>query len=114
MKTRTLILLAGLCSAGAFVQAQTNDAAANWSQHCARCHAKDGSADTKPGKKLKLKDYRDAAVQATFSDEEIIRVMVEGVTNDKGKQEMPSYTEKMSKEEMEALVPFIRGLATPQ
>ena len=43
------------------------DAAANWSEYCSRCHAKDGSGNTKPGRKLKLKDYRDAAVQAEMT-----------------------------------------------
>ncbi len=114
MKTRTLILVAVLCTAGAVARAQTNDPQTNWEKQCARCHAKDGSANTKPGKKLKLKDYRDPAVQALFSDEEIMKVMVEGITNDKGKQEMPSYTEKLSPEEMEALIPYVRSLASPQ
>ena len=117
MKTRTLLIIAALGAGGAIATAEdvvANDAATNWSKQCARCHGADGAADTKPGRKLKLKDYRDAAVQASFSDEEIIRVMVEGVTTDKGKQEMPSYTEKLSQAEMEALVPFVRSLAVPK
>tara|TARA_R110002167_G_scaffold291383_2_gene496213 strand:+ start:518 stop:856 length:339 start_codon:yes stop_codon:yes gene_type:complete len=88
------------------------DAAANWSEYCSRCHAKDGSGNTKPGRKLKLKDYRDAAVQAEMTDEDIIKYIVEGVTSDRGKEEMPSYTEKMTKDEIEAMVPFIRALKT--
>lgn len=114
MKTRTLILLASFCAAGVITHAQTNDPETNWSKQCARCHGKDGSGSTKLGKKLKLKDYRDAAVQAMFSDEEFMKVMVEGVTNDKGKQEMPSYTEKLTTAEMEALIPYVRAMATSQ
>ena len=113
MKTQTLLIVAALTT-GVMAHAQTNDPTTNWDKHCARCHAKDGSANTKPGKKLKLKDYRDPAVQALFSDEEIMRVMVEGITNDKGKQEMPSYTDKMTQEEMAALIPYVRSLASPQ
>ena len=119
MKTTTLLLLSAFGAAGAIATATAedvvaNDAATNWSKQCARCHAADGSGDTKPGRKLKLKDYRDAAVQATFTDEEILRYMVEGVTDDKGKKSMPAYTDKLSQAEMEALVPFVRSLAAPQ
>ncbi|MEY2529387.1 MAG: hypothetical protein QOJ05_1477, partial [Verrucomicrobiota bacterium] len=32
------------------------DAAANWNQHCASCHGKDGSGSTAMGKKLGVKD----------------------------------------------------------
>ena len=119
MKTTTYLMLAALGATGALVTVSAedviaNDAATNWSKHCARCHGKDGAADTKPGRKLQLKDYRDAAVQATFTDEEILHYIVEGYTNDKGKQEMPAYPEKLSQAEMEALVPFVRSLAAPK
>ena len=88
------------------------DAAENWSEYCSRCHAKDGSGNTKPGRKLKLKDYREAAVQAEMSDEDIIKYLIDGVTTDRGKEEMPSYKEKLTREEMDAMIPFIRALKT--
>ena len=113
MNIRTLLLLTTALSSGGVVFAQAGDPQANWEEYCARCHAKDGSGETKPGRKLKLQDYRDPAVQATFSDEEMIQLMVDGITNKRGKQEMPSYTEKMTMEEMQALVPYVRSLASP-
>lgn len=113
MTIRTPLLLAVALSSGGLISAQVNDPQTNWEEHCARCHAKDGSGETKPGRKLKLQDYRDPAVQATFSDEEIVQLMVDGITNKRGKQEMPSYTEKMTMEEMQALIPYVRSLASP-
>jgi cytochrome c6 len=111
MKTPKIILTLALFGfATSFVVAA--DAAANWTEHCSRCHAKDGSGNTKPGRKLKLKDYRDAAVQAEMSDEDILKYLVEGVTTDRGKAEMPSYSEKLTAEEREAMIPFIRTLKT--
>ena len=59
------------------------DAAANWAQHCASCHGKDGSGSTMMGKKLGVKDYRDAKVQAAFSDAEATRAIKEGVKTER-------------------------------
>ena len=112
MKTAKIILTLSL-SAIAVTFVAAADAEANWKEYCSRCHAKDGSGNTKPGRKLKLKDYRDAAVQAEMTDESIIKFMLEGVTTDRGKEEMPSYTEKMTRDEMDEMIPFIRALKTP-
>ncbi|MEL0642594.1 hypothetical protein V6260_18615, partial [Pseudoalteromonas aliena] len=50
---------------------------------------------TKVGKKLKLKDYTDAAVQAAMTDEEIIKVTTEGVVVD-GKEKMMGFKDELS------------------
>lgn len=113
MPFRITLLLSALLISGGMVSAEIDDPETNWQEYCARCHAKDGSGKTKPGRKLKLRDYRDPEVQASFSDEEIVRLMVEGITNKRGKQEMPSYVDDMTMEEMQALVPYVRSLASP-
>lgn len=111
MKASSVILLAALAGFGVS-SVLAADASENWDKLCSRCHAKDGSGDTKPGKKLKLKDYRDAAVQAEMTDEAMLKVITEGVTDDKGKKEMPDYTEKLTADERAAMIPFIRALKT--
>ena len=58
------------------------DAKENWDQLCAKCHGADGSGNTKMGKKLKVADYTDAAVQAKFTDEQLAKVTLEGSTKD--------------------------------
>ena len=77
--TKTALLIAPiiLCASATLAA----DAAANWAQHCASCHGKDGSGSTMMGKKLGIKDYRDAKVQAAFSDAEVERAIKEGVKN---------------------------------
>ena len=65
-----------IASAGIGVAA---DAAANWNQNCASCHGKDGGGSTMMGKKLGVKDYRDAKVHSAFSDAEAARAIKEGV-----------------------------------
>jgi mono/diheme cytochrome c family protein len=75
------------------------DAAATWNQHCASCHGKDGSGNTTMGKKNNVKDYRDAKVQAAFSD---------GV-KEGGKEKMKSFKDKLSDDDVKALVAYVRA-----
>ncbi len=96
-----MIASAGLASAG--------DATALWNQHCASCHGKDGSGSTMMGKKLGVKDYRDAKVQAAFSDGEAEKAIKEGVKTN-GKQSMKPFGEKLSDADIKALVTYIRSL----
>jgi cytochrome c oxidase cbb3-type subunit III len=83
-------------------------AAANWSTHCVRCHTLDGSGSSTLGQKLKLKDYTKAEAQASFTDEEALKAIKEGVTNSAGKKTMNPYAEKLSEQEMKDLVAFVR------
>ena len=78
------------------------DAAALWNQHCASCHGKDGSGSTMMGKKLSVKDYRDAKVQSAFTDGEAERAIKEGVKTN-GKQTMKPFGEKLSDADIKAL-----------
>ena len=84
------------------------DAAALWSQHCASCHGKDGSGSTMMGKKLGVKDYHDAKVQAAFSDAEAARAIKEGVKTS-GKETMKPFGSKLSDADIKALVAYVRS-----
>jgi mono/diheme cytochrome c family protein len=95
-----IVASAGIAFAG--------DATALWNQHCASCHGKDGSGSTMMGKKLNVKDYRDAKVQAAFSDGEAERAIKEGVKTN-GKQTMKPFGEKLSDADIKALVAHVRS-----
>ena len=82
----------------------------NWDAHCAKCHAADGTGSTKIGTKLKLKDYSKAEAQAAFTDAEALAAIKDGVKDAAGKFTMNPYGEKLTAEEMQALVPFVRAL----
>lgn len=84
------------------------DAAATWAQNCASCHGKDGSGSTMMGKKLGVKDYRDAKVQAAFSDSEAERAIKEGVKTS-GKETMKPFGSKLSDADIKALVKYVRS-----
>jgi hypothetical protein len=60
------------------------------------------------GKKLSIKDYRDAQVQAAFSDAEATKAIAEGVKTD-GKQTMKPFKDKISEADTKALVAHIRS-----
>ncbi len=80
--TKTVLFIAPiiLCASAAFAA----DAAANWNQHCASCHGKDGSGATMMGKKLGVKDYRDAKVQAGFTDAQAAQMIKRRQGQDEG------------------------------
>ena len=105
--TRTALLIVPIifCTSAAFAA----DAAANWSQHCASCHGKDGSGSTMMGKKLGVKDYRDAKVQAAFSDGEMESAIKNGV-KESGKDKMKPFGDKLSDADIKALVAYVRSL----
>jgi cytochrome c6 len=85
------------------------EAKENWDQLCTKCHAADGSGNTKMGKKLKVLDYTDAAVQAKFTDEHMLKVTLEGSTKD-GKELMKGFKEDLSEADAKALVAYIRAM----
>ena len=85
------------------------DASALWNQNCASCHGKDGSGSTRMGKKLNVKDYRDAKVQAAFTDSEAEKAIADGV-KENGKQVMKPSKEKFSEADIKALVAHLRSL----
>jgi mono/diheme cytochrome c family protein len=80
------------------------DAAANYVKHCAACHGKDGTGNTVQGKKTGAKDYtKDQSV----SDAAAIKAIKEGVTEG-GKEKMKAFGEKLSDDEIKALVAYVR------
>lgn len=83
-------------------------AADNWDNNCAKCHGADGSGSTKIGKKLKLKDYTDAKVQADLKDEDMVKAIKDGVQDANGKDRMKGFKDDLSDAEVTDLVAYIR------
>ncbi len=104
--THSLTVL--LCLAAA-TAASAADAQANWEEHCAKCHGVDGKGQTKMGKKLNIRDFSSAKVQAEFTDDQAFEAMKQGLMNAKGKVTMKAI-EGLSDEDMKALVPIVRSL----
>ena len=107
MNTKAKVALTGLALSLGTGVALAAPAADNWDNHCASCHGADGKAQTKTGKKLKLKDYTDAKVQAELKDEDMIKATAEGVVVD-GKEKMKGFKSELSMDEIKDLVAHIR------
>ena len=71
---------------------------------CAMCHGPDGAGKTTMGQALKIPDLHSADAQK-LSDAELTTIVA------KGKNKMPAYEAKLSKEQITLLVGFIRDLA---
>lgn len=81
--------------------------AENWENHCTKCHGDDGKGQTKAGKKLSVKDYTDAAVQAKMKDDEMTKAITDGISEG-GKEKMKAYKEELSAAEIKELVAYVR------
>lgn len=71
---------------------------------CAMCHGPDGAGKSPMGQALKIPDLHSEDVQK-LSDEQLTEIIA------KGKNKMPAYEAKLSKEQINKLVGFVRDLA---
>ena len=108
MKTRSKITAASLVFILGTALSFAASASENWENHCTKCHGADGKGLTKIGKKLALKDYTDATVQAGLKDEDMSKAIAEGVKDKKGKEVMKAYSPELSAPEVADLVAYIR------
>jgi len=104
MKTKIQILLIAATSIALTARsASAADAAENWVKDCASCHGKDGSGNTIMGKKSGVKNYQDPKVQADLTDAQAIQIIKDG------KEKMKSFKDKLTDDEIKALVAYIRA-----
>ena len=75
-----------------------------YTTHCVLCHGEDGTGKTDLGSGLGASDFNDKAFQDGITDEQIVEQIANG-TEDK----MFPFSDKLSSEEMHAMVPVIRG-----
>ncbi len=109
MKAITKIAIAGFALAFTAGAAQAAAASEIWENSCASCHGADGKAQTKQGKKLKVRDYTDPKVQAELKDDAMLVAILEGV-KENGKERMKGFKDEVSEAEAKDLVKFIRTL----
>jgi cytochrome c553 len=103
---KLIIIGVALLIVGA-VSVRAADAKENWEKSCTKCHGPDGKGKTTMGKKLEIKDYTDAKVQADLKDDAMIKAIKEGV-KDGDKTKMKGFGDALSDDEVKALVKFIR------
>src|SRR5208283_5475384 len=108
MKSPLLISAALAIAACAASAAEPAD---NWSALCASCHGKDATGNTRAGKKLGVKDLTVAANQKAFTDAEAFDALKKGLTASDGTDKMKPFADKLSDDEIKALVAYVRTLA---
>ena len=85
--------------------AQNNrEASVLFAKNCATCHGKDGRSKTVKGKLKHARDLTDARWQMDATDERIFN----SIENGRGK--MPAFKRKLTNEQIESLVAYVRGL----
>ena len=89
---------------GAVPSPNAASAAALYARNCASCHGRDGRAKTAKAKSNHARNVADADWQNRVSDERIFNAIMNG----KGK--MPSYSKKLSEQEIDSLVSYVRSL----
>ena len=103
---RTLLIAGLLLATGGLLRAA--DAKENWTKLCAKCHGEDGKGQTRMGKQAGAKDYTDAKVQGEIKDDKAIKTIKEGL-KEGDKKKMDPYADKLSDDEIKALVAHIRS-----
>lgn len=92
-------MLALLFSTCAFAES----AADTYKKKCSACHGAKGAGDTLLGKNLKLRPLDSPEVK-NKSDAELTMII------SRGRGKMPRYDDKLSKDQIHALVEYIRSL----
>jgi cbb3-type cytochrome c oxidase subunit III len=109
-----VLLAAGCASTGKLAKEEANyprekvDARALFVENCARCHGKDGRAQTFHGVMLEAQNFTDVEWRVGTSDEEIIHAIKTGPRS------MPAFEGKLSGAEIEALAAYVKTFAQPQ
>ncbi len=84
---------------------QPKTAAQLYAKHCASCHGKDGRARTFKAKFNHARDLTDPLWQDEVSDERLFNSIMNG------KKKMPSYRKKLTEEQINSLIAYVRTLA---
>jgi cytochrome c6 len=111
MKHPTTLLLTALALVAGASIAAAAPVAENWDNNCTKCHGADGKGQTKVGKKLNLKDYTDAKVQAEMKDADMTKAITDGISEN-GKEKMKSFKDDLTADEIKDLVAYVRKFKT--
>ena len=103
--SKLFVAIVALAAATATLSAA--DVKETYDKNCAKCHGPDGKGDTKMGKKLEIKDFTDAAYQATITDEKATKAIKEGV-KDGDRTRMKAFDD-LADEDVKALVAYVRA-----
>src|SRR6266705_5343979 len=81
------------------------NARAFFNQNCARCHSKDGRAQTPVARQRHVQDLSECGLE----EDAIVEQILEGTHNKTNNFRMPPFKEKLTLAEIKSLVPLVRA-----
>jgi mono/diheme cytochrome c family protein len=96
-----IVCLATIMAAPALAQ---DSGADTFKTKCLMCHGADGTANTPAGKAFKAASFKDPMV-TTKSNEELAAIIKSG------KDKMPSFKDKLTDDQINAVIAYIRKLS---
>ncbi len=108
MKSKLIITAAVVLLPIGVISTRADDAQSDWTKHCLKCHGAAGKGETRMGRQLRVKDYSDPKVQAEMKDEDMLRILRDGV-KDGAKVKMEAYKDKLSEPEIKDLLALVRS-----
>ncbi len=102
-----VLTLSASASAALAASAADPDAAMmkNFKANCQSCHGPDGKGRTTAGKKVGTKDWTDAATFGERSNDELVKLVRDGITKD-GKEKMKPFAKKLDDAQIGDLVNY--------
>ena len=82
MKKLALLAISAAFAVALTSTASAADGKAVYADSCTKCHGDDGKGQTKMGTKLGARDYSDAKVQDSVSDDQAFKSIKEGMKKD--------------------------------
>jgi mono/diheme cytochrome c family protein len=98
------VVLTSRAMTGKAGYSSARSAAELYTKHCASCHGKDGQAKTVKAKFNHARDLTDPAWQEKANDERLFNTIMNG------KRKMPGFGKKLSEQEIDSLVSYVRSL----
>ena len=97
------VMMLNTAASGTRAAVEDFDAGGTFKAKCAMCHGQDATGNTPMGKNFKIRDLTSADVQKQ-TDAELTTIIT------KGKNKMPEFGTKLTKDQIADLGKYIRGL----